>query len=79
MVITGASDASESDSMFFIINDACYLLFFLIALQLGVALGFVLPPLLVPPDGNVQKNMHNMFVGTAAITSALLILILAGM
>ncbi|XP_041475060.1 feline leukemia virus subgroup C receptor-related protein 2-like [Lytechinus variegatus] len=45
--------------------------------QLGVALGFVLPPLLVPPDGDVKKNMHNMFVGTAAITSALLILIIA--
>ncbi|XP_072180733.1 choline/ethanolamine transporter flvcr2a-like [Diadema setosum] len=45
--------------------------------QLGVALGFVLPPILVPKDGDNKKDMHNMFLGTAIITSIILILILA--
>ena len=47
-------------------------------LQLGVALGFVLPPILVPNDGNKSHNMLNMFLGMACITSVLLVLIFAG-
>ncbi|XP_072032086.1 choline/ethanolamine transporter flvcr2b-like isoform X2 [Amphiura filiformis] len=42
---------------------------------LGVALGFVLPPILVPNNENVQHHMELMFLGTALITSFLLILI----
>ncbi|XP_022079069.1 feline leukemia virus subgroup C receptor-related protein 2-like isoform X2 [Acanthaster planci] len=45
--------------------------------QLGVALGFVLPPIIVPNDNNKRQNMLNMFLGTACITSVLLVLIFA--
>ncbi|XP_033097662.1 feline leukemia virus subgroup C receptor-related protein 2-like isoform X2 [Anneissia japonica] len=43
--------------------------------QVGVALGFVLPPYLVPNDENVEKHMRNMFLGTAIITSVLFLLV----
>ena len=51
---------------------------FISILQLGVALGFVLPPILVPNSDNVQSDMELMFLGTALITSFLLILIFMG-
>ncbi|XP_071791368.1 choline/ethanolamine transporter flvcr2b-like isoform X3 [Asterias amurensis] len=45
--------------------------------QVGVALGFVLPPILVPNDDNKSQNMLNMFLGMACITTVLLVLIFA--
>ena len=50
-------------------------IFVLLFIQLGVALGFVLPPLLVPNDDNVQANMEKMFLGTGLITTFFLFLI----
>ena len=47
-------------------------------LKVGVALGFVLPPILVPNDDNKSQNMLNMFLGMACITTVLLVLIFAG-
>ncbi|KAL5010756.1 hypothetical protein ScPMuIL_013061 [Solemya velum] len=46
--------------------------------QVGVAVGFLLPPLLVPNSDNLEEmgdNIANMFYGSAAITSFLFILV----
>ncbi|GAB6031308.1 hypothetical protein CHUAL_009104 [Chamberlinius hualienensis] len=47
--------------------------------QVGIALGFLLPPILVPSSGGVDAIGHGltiMFYGVAAVTSALFVLIL---
>ncbi|XP_071942786.1 choline/ethanolamine transporter flvcr2a-like [Antedon mediterranea] len=43
--------------------------------QVGVALGFVLPPYIVPNDDDVEEHMRNMFLGTAIITTVLFLLV----
>lgn len=62
-------------------NNAKILLTFLLSLtlflQLGVAVGFVLPPMLVPNSENLEtvgKDLQMMFYMVAGLTSVLLVL-----
>ena len=47
--------------------------------QAGVAIGFLLPPILVPDDEDpavVGPALRRMFIGTAAVTTTLAILVI---
>jgi len=49
-------------------------------LQLGVAAGFLLPPLIVR-NGTMEeigKDLQTMFYGTGAVTAALFVLVILG-
>lgn len=50
----------------------------IILLQLGVAIGFLLPPVLVDGSGTedtIKRQLQTMFIGVASLTTVLLILI----